>query len=254
MTLADFSIDFIFSIFLVFCRIGSAIMFVPGIGETFVSPRIRLTFAALLSFVVMPVVHSSMPTMPSSVIDLTLLIGAEVTIGIALGMMLKIILSSIHVLGMIIAYQSGLASGMIFDPSQGNQGTFFGNFLTLLIVVVILASDTHYILIKGLTESFKLINFGTFAQHHDSITQMIIRTTSDAFNVGVKLAAPFIISGLILYLVSGVLSRLMPQLQIFFLMLPAQILMGFTILLASLSGIVLWFISHYEETIINTIT
>jgi len=254
MTLADFSIEFIFSIFLVFCRIGSAIMFMPGIGESFVSPAIRLCFALILSFIITPVVQNSIPIIPSSVIELVLLIGAEITIGIALGMTLKIILSAIHVLGMIVAYQSGLASGMIFDPSQGNQGTFFGNFLTLLIVVVILASDTHFILIKGLAESFHLINFGTYHEHYDSITQMIIRSTSDAFNVGVKLSAPFIVSGLLLYLVSGVLSRLMPQLQIFFLMLPAQILMGFIILLASLSGVVLWFISYYEETILNTIT
>jgi flagellar biosynthetic protein FliR len=228
-------------------------MFVPGIGETFVSPTIRLSFAGILSFLITPVVQHSIPIMPSSAISLFLLIGSEITIGIALGMTLKIILSAIHTLGMIIAYQSGLASGMIFDPSQGNQGTFFGNFLTLLIVVVILASDAHYIMLAGLAQSFDLINFGTFAEHHDSLSQMIIKTTNDAFNIGIKLSAPFIVSGLVLYLVSGVLSRIMTQLQIFFLMLPAQILMGFVILLASVSGIVLWFVEYYEETIVNTI-
>jgi flagellar biosynthetic protein FliR len=185
---------------------------------------------------------------------MTLLIGGEITIGVALGMTIKIILSSIHVLGMTIAFQSGLASGMIFDPAQGNQGTLFGNFLSLLIIVIILTGDLHYIMIKGITDSYQLMNIGDYSKNYDSITQLIIRTTSDSFNIGIQMAAPFIVTTLILFLVSGILSRLMPQLQIFFLMLPAQIIIGFIIFMASLGAIVSWFIDHYRETLITVLS
>lgn len=251
MNLVDFSTFAVFSTFLIFCRIGSAVMFLPGVGETFVSPMIRLVFAGLLSVMLVPLYQSSIPLIPESSISLFLIIAGEITIGIIIGMVMRTILSAVHVLGMTISYQSGLSSGMMFDPSQGTQGTLFGNFLTLLVVVIIVSSDLHFLLIKAITNSYAVFSFGSYYEHHDDFTNLVIRTTSDAFNIGVQMSAPFIVAGLLLYIVAGVLSRIMPQLQIFFLILPAQILISLIILMATVGGIVLWFVEYYREAITN---
>ncbi len=249
MTLVDLSTGFIFSGLLIFCRIGTATMFLPGIGEAFISPMIRLVFALLLSMMLIPIYQNSIPPIPDSSVDLIIIIAGEITIGVVIGMAMKIILSAVHVLGMTISYQSGLSSGMMFDPSQGTQGTLFGNFLTLLIVVIIISSDIHLMLIKAIANSYEVFALGSYYQHHDDFTNLVVRTSGDAFNVGIQLSAPFLVAGLLLYIVSGVLSRLMPQLQIFFLMLPAQILVNFIIFMASVSAIVAWFLEYYKDTI-----
>ncbi len=251
MNLVDFSTFAVFSTFLIFSRIGSAVMFLPGVGETFVSPMIRLVFAGLLSFMLVPLYQNSIPPIPESSISLFLIIGGEITIGIIIGMVMRTILSAVHVLGMTISYQSGLSSGMMFDPSQGTQGTLFGNFLTLLVIAIIVSSDLHFLLIKAITNSYAVFSFGSYYEHHDDFTNLVIRTTSDAFNIGVQMSAPFIVAGLLLYIVAGVLSRIMPQLQIFFLILPAQILISLIILMATVGAIVLWFVEYYREAITN---
>jgi flagellar biosynthetic protein FliR len=251
MNLVDFSTSIVFSTLLIFCRVGSAIMFLPGVGETFISPMIRLTFAVLLSIMLVPLYQSILPPVPNSSLEMALLIGGEITIGIVIGMTMKIILSAIHVLGMTISYQSGLSSGMMFDPSQGTQGTLFGNLLSMIVIVLIISGDLHYILIKGITNSYNLFTIGSYYQNYDDFTNVIIKTTNDAFNVGIQMSAPFIVGGLLLFIVSGVLSRLMPQLQIFFLMLPVQIILSLIIFMASISAVALWFIEYYTDTITN---
>jgi flagellar biosynthetic protein FliR len=251
MTLAEFSTNSIFSAFLIFCRIGTACMFLPAVGETYVSPMIRVIFAGMLSLMLVPLYQSRIPVMPESAIELIILLGGEITIGMVIGITMKTILSAVHVLGMTISYQSGLSSGMMFDPSQGTQGTLFGNLLSMAVIVTIISTDLHFILVKGITHSYDLFGFGSYFQHYDDFTNLIIKTTNDAFNVGVQMAAPFLVGGLLLFIVSGVLSRLMPQLQIFFLMLPVQIILSLIIFMASISALVLWFVEYYKEFITN---
>ncbi len=251
MTLAEFSTSAIFSTFLIFCRIGSACMFLPAVGETFISPMIRVVFAGLLSLMIVPLYQTQLPTIPESSIELIILLGGEITIGMIIGITMKTILSAVHVLGMTISYQSGLSSGMMFDPSQGTQGSLFGNLLSMAVIITIISSDLHFILIKGITHSYELFNVGSYFEHYDDFSNLIIKTTNDAFNIGVQMSAPFLVGGLLLFIVSGVLSRLMPQLQIFFLMLPAQIILSLIIFMASIGAVVLWFVEYYREFITN---
>ncbi|MDH5189363.1 MAG: flagellar biosynthetic protein FliR, partial [Rhodospirillaceae bacterium] len=76
----------LFAFLLIFSRIGSAIMLLPGIGQQFVSPNIRLTFALLVSFVMTPVLMDSLPIIPPTVAETSLLLIGEILIGIFLGL------------------------------------------------------------------------------------------------------------------------------------------------------------------------
>ena len=99
MTLVDLSSQLVFSTFLIFCRIGAAIMFVPAIGETSIPARIRLIFAVLFSLILLPIYQDIIPPLPKSVSGLALLIGSEVTIGLVIGLIMKVILSALHTFG-----------------------------------------------------------------------------------------------------------------------------------------------------------
>ncbi|MFI4983591.1 MAG: flagellar biosynthetic protein FliR [Rickettsiales bacterium] len=251
MTLVDISLATVYGVFLIFCRVGGIVMLLPGIGETFVSPRIRLLFAILLSLIFAPLHYDIIPALPSNYIPFILLIAQEVTLGLILGMVVRIIMSSLHTFGMIMSFQSGLSSGMIFDPSQGTQGSLFGTFITLLIITLIFATNMHHMFITAIFHSYTLFAVGSYFEHYEDLSHLIIRTVAEAFDVGVKMSAPFLIAGLLIFIGSGIMSRLMPQLQIFFIMLPAQILIIIFMFMASIGAMAVWFLGYVEDYYTN---
>lgn len=249
MNLADFSQAAVFSFFLVFCRVGTPMMFIPAIGESFVMMRVRVIFALMLSLMMTPILSKYHPSVPDSPLQLAFIAMGELMIGVILGLIIKLVMSSLHVAGMTISFVSGLSSGMLFDPAQGSQGSLFGNFMTMMATVLIIATNLHYMFLYGIVQSYEVFEVGSLGANYDSYFYLVIRVAAESFNVGIKMATPFLVVGIVFYVGSGILSRLMPQLQIFFILLPVQILVGFIIFLLTISVTMIWFIEHYEETI-----
>ncbi len=239
--------SFIFALLIVFCRVGTFCMFIPAVGEMVVPSRIRLVFAILLSFLIMTTITNQIPAKPDKLLDLLSIIFSEVAIGLSIGVAMKIIQSALHIMGLTFAYQASLSSGMIFDPSQSSQGSIYGNFLTLTFLALLLATDMHLSIIRAIAFSYNVFSFGFFNENYHSFVDLIIRTSSDAFNVGVRLSAPFLVVGILANLGAGVLSRLMPQMQVFFILMPAQILVHSIIFMLTMGAALMWFLEYYNE-------
>jgi flagellar biosynthetic protein FliR len=139
-------------------------------------------------------------------------------------------ISALQVAGSVIAQQLGLGFVTAVDPSQGQQGLLVGNFLTLLGITLIFATDLHHLVIAGLHDSYRLFTPGEVPVSGD-IATLVTRTIANAFRVGIQLSAPFLVFGLVFNVALGVLSRLMPQMQVYFVAVPLSIIIGFLILL-----------------------
>mgnify|MGYP006289810975 FL=1 len=148
--------------------------------------------------------------------------------------------------GQIIAYQTGLAMAQSFDPTQGQAGTLPAQFLNLTFMVLIFATNIHHMLLQAAAGSYELMPAGETPMWGDA-AQWAIGLVSSAFMLAVQIASPLIAFGLLFYLGLGVLSKLMPQAQIFFIAMPANILIGFAILAITLGAVGLVFIERYEE-------
>lgn len=232
---------------LTFCRVGTVFMFLPALGESNVPMNIRLIIAVVISLLVAPTLSVNDIKVTSSPLYLLLIVGVEVALGVAIGLMTKLLLSAVHVLGFSIGTYSGLSSAILFDPSQNSQGSIFGNFFTLITIACILAADLHLLIISGVAHSYHKFPLASFHEHVGDFSELISQTTSMAFNVGIQISAPFILVSIALSVAAGVIAKLIPQIQIFFLVLPAQVLLAFIILLLTFSGIVMWFIEFYRE-------
>lgn len=239
--------SFVFALLLIFCRVGTFCMFVPAIGDMAIPMRIRLVFAILLSFLIMTVITDQIPAKPTALVDFVILIFNEVAIGLSIGIAIKVIQSALHVMGLTFAYQSGLSSGTIFDPSQASQGSIYGNFLTITFVVLLLATDMHLNILRSIRFSYDVFGFGFFSKNYADFVNLIVRVSSDAFNVGVRLSAPFLVVGVLANLGAGVLSRLMPQMQVFFILMPAQIFIHSIIFMVTMGAALMWFVEYYNE-------
>jgi flagellar biosynthesis protein FliR len=233
---------------LVFSRVGAMMMLLPGIGTMGVPARVRLVLALAVSFALTPTVQNLYPAMgPQTTIALVILIGQEITAGVLVGAMAAVIMSALQVAGFLIASQIGLAYAQTIDPTQNTQGAVVGNFLTLLGTVMIFATDLHHLAIGAIAGSYRMIPPGAHLPTAD-MAQLVIRLVSSSFALGFQLAAPFLVFGFAVYAALGVLAKLMPQLQVFFVAVPINILCGFVIMLAMLGSMITLFLSFYTNS------
>ena len=246
--LDHFLLTQLFTFMLLFTRLGSAIMLFPAFGDMHVSARIRLLFALSVSVLLTPLLESHFPPAPASPLALGVMIITESTIGLAIGLLVRIILSAVHVAGTIIAFQSSLSSASMFDPNSGGQSSLISNMLVVMTTLLFLVLDFHHILLNGMVTSYELFPAGSLPSMGD-FSELTTRAASDAFTMGLQLASPHVAYGLIFYLAGGVMGRLMPQFQVFFVMMGAQIMIAFFLLIAVLSTLIYVYMDHVNESL-----
>ncbi len=233
----------------IFCRVGAAFMVMPAFGDTHVSPRFRLLFAVGISVMLTPLLAEKMPALPESRTTLGLLLMSEVLVGAFIGMIARTILSALHVAGTMIAYQSSLAVSSIFDPITGAQTAVISNFITILAMTVIFALNLHHYMLASVVESYNVFIAGSYPLIEDMM-KYHVRLLADSFTLGIMLAAPHIVFSLIFYLMGGLMARLMPNFQVFFVMMPPQIIIAFLLLMAILPALIEAFLEFLREQLL----
>lgn len=236
-----------FVFILVFARLGSMMMVMPGIGDLNIPRRVRLIAALTVSFVMLPVLRESYAGLPGSTAAMLFAIFGEIAIGLFFGWSARMIMSALQVAGTAIAFQTGLAFAQNFDPAQGVQSALVSTFMSVLAVALIFALDLHHLVFKAIADSYILFKPGTVPPVSD-FAAMAIQTVANSFKVGLQLAAPFLVFGLVFYLGIGILNRLMPQIQIFFIAMPANILLGFVLFSLLISAMMMWFLDYFSQS------
>jgi flagellar biosynthetic protein FliR len=235
---------------LVFARIGAMVMLLPGLGEVNIPVRVRLGIALALTLIILPLHRAAYHVDMQSITPLLVLMVHEIIIGVVLGATARVTLSALQVAGSIIAQQLGLGFATSVDPTQGQQGVLIGNFLTMLGVTLLFATDSHYLVIAALSDSYAIFAPGDLMPSGD-IAALATRAFTAAFKMGLQLSAPFLVFGLVFNIGLGVLARLMPQMQVYFVGVPLSILAGFLIfslvLVAMMGTFLTYFIGVMHE-------
>ncbi|WP_417309553.1 flagellar biosynthetic protein FliR [Devosia sp.] len=231
---------------LIFARVGSALMIIPALGEGSIPARMRLTFALALCLVMYPIVQPLLPAPPTEVMGVLALLLVEIAIGLSIGAIARLAVSGAQVAGAVIASQSGLAVAQAADPTNGGaQGALIGAFISFLGVALIFALDLHHVAISAIHDSYMMLRPGEAPMFGD-LAELVLNTIAGAFVVGVQMSAPFIVFGLVFSLGMGILSRLMPQLQVFFIAMPATVSVGLILMALLLSSMMGLYLMHYE--------
>jgi len=231
---------------LVFARVGTMMMLMPGLtGEQNISARLRLTFALVLAAMLLPLHRNAFHIDTAALGPVLVMLIEEILIGVMLGLTARLTLVALEVAGSVIAQQLGLGFVTAVDPTQGEQGAILGNFLTLLGITLFFATDMHHLVIAALNDSYNLFAPGELPSTGDAAA-LITRIFAGAFRIGIQLSAPFLVFGLLFNLGLGVLSRLMPQMQVFFIGLPLSIMLGLVLLLLVIGAMMGTFVGYLE--------
>jgi flagellar biosynthetic protein FliR len=244
--LPELLVDETFRLLLIFVRLGAALAIMPGLAEAYVGARVRLLFALGLSFALVGPLAPSLPALPNEPLALARLLAAEVVLGLFIGSAAKIMFAALHIAGTTIAFHSGLATAAIFDPNEATQGTLPSNFLTTTALVLLFVTDSHHLLIEALAASYATLPPGDALPWGD-MAELLARLTDQAFGLGLRLAAPIVLVSVLTYLVMGVLNRLMPTFQVFFIALPLQILAAFATVMLTFAAGLLAFFAFFED-------
>jgi flagellar biosynthetic protein FliR len=234
---------------LIFARVGTILMLTPALGEAAIPARMRLTFALAFCLVLFPLLSPSLPRLPVDMLAVFALIFHEVVVGLIIGSITRLITMATQVAGSAIAFMAGLSFAQTADPTQsGVQGVLIGSFLSMLGVTLIFATDLHHVALAAIYDSYKYFSPTAPLMFGDA-ADMAIKAIAGAFIVGLQMSAPFIVFGLVFSLGLGILSKLMPQLQVFFIAMPANILMGIVLFALLLSMMMGWYLTHFEASL-----
>ena len=237
--------EFAIAFALVFARVGTMMMLIPGLAERSTPGRMRLSLAVMVTLITLPIVRAGMPTSLANLPAVVQLLISELLIGFTFGLAGRFITSSLQTAGVLISQQMGLSFSMMMDPTHGDQGqsAVISSFFALLGISLILATNLHHVALMGIVDSYRSFAPGEVPPAGDA-AQLAISVAHSAFNVGVQLSAPFLVFGLVFNMGLGILSRMMPQLQVFFLAMPATVLVGTIILILVLSLMMDGFLAH----------
>lgn len=244
--LAAFLQGELFGYFLVFARLGAAIMLLPGFGEAFVSPRIRLMLALAITFAVMPIVGENLPTLPGDVLSLVVVLLGEILIGLFIGALARILLSALQVAGTLIANFTSLAAAQVLDPTTASPNTIPGNFLSIMAVLLIFVTDLHHLMLGALVQSYATFPAGTPPPLGD-FADAASRLVSQGFVLAFQLAAPLMVVTTVMQVGFGLLAKLIPQMQVFFVGLPLQVLLGLIVFAVTLAAVMQWYLDRFAE-------
>jgi flagellar biosynthetic protein FliR len=237
----------VFALALVFARIGAMVMVLPVFGEMYVSSRIRLILALFLTVLIAPQA-GTLPALPAQASMLIPLVGGEVLLGLAIGGIARMVMTALHVAGSIIAVQSGLAVAQNVDPTQGTQSVVPANFVIMTGTTVIVLADLHHLLIGAVAESYRLFPVAAPLAVGDLAT-LATGVVADTFTLGLQMSAPFLAFGIVFNVLLGVMNRLMPVMQVFFIAMPLQLPLAFLLFAATIGLSISLFADRFVDAL-----
>jgi len=235
---------------IVFMRVGAAFMTMPGIGDQFVSTRTRLLLALAVTALVAPVLRQYLPPEPAHHLRLALLMIGEIAVGVFLGTVARLLFSALEVAGAVIATQSGLANAQIFNPAMASQGTVPAALLGWLGLLLVFLTDLHHVMIMAVVDSYTLFTPGAVLPVND-MAGAVGRLVAKSFIIGLQMCAPFIVTGILFALALGLLNKLAPQIQVFFLFTSTQVALGLFLFAITVSAMMMFWLNHFESTFIE---
>jgi flagellar biosynthesis protein FliR len=231
---------------LVFSRVGAMLMVIPGIGEAYVPRNIRLAFALMLALCLGPIAQPYLPPEPVTVDGTAFYIVREVLIGLTIGGLLRVFLAALSTAGEFVSLQTTLAFAQTANPTQAQPGTTVSTFLTLLGLTLIFDTDLHRLFIAAMAHSYTLFPPMKALPLGDAGT-LAIQTVGKSFALGLELAAPVVVFSIVFNIAVGLVGRVMPQFQIFFVATPLSLLLGLSIFALSLGAIGMVWTRAYQD-------
>ncbi|MFZ3132060.1 MAG: flagellar biosynthetic protein FliR [Desulfosporosinus sp.] len=213
---------------LILSRWAGMIMLAPVFGARGVPGMVRLGLAASITVIVYPLISAARPTIPPELLPYIALVIKECLVGLVIGFVIYTLTAVLQGAGQLMDFQMGFMMGAAIDPVYGVQSPMMGNFQIVLATMLLLATNSHHYLIAAMVKSYAYIpiNPSNLPSHFTFYVQLV----AQVFALAIQIALPVFGALLVSDVGVGLLSRTVPQLNIFSVVFPVKIIFGFIIL------------------------
>jgi flagellar biosynthetic protein FliR len=218
-----------FAFVLVTARIGAALALLPGLGEAASPAMVRVGLCLAVTVLLLPGIAPLVPPVPEAGAQAAFMVAAEVITGLWIGWLARMLVLALPVAGQYIAYMLGIANVLQPDQELGGQATPIARLFAVAAPLAILATGLYALPLAALAGSYGLIPPGAMLPAADT-AETAVRAAAAAFALAVRLASPFLLVAIVWNVATGLLARLVPRLQIYFVAMPGQILGGIALL------------------------
>ena len=225
---------------LAFARLLSFLVIVPFFGGAAVPARVKVATAAAFVIILYPSLEAGLPKgqpLPFGPVGFGALLIKEAFVGFTLGFVASLVFEAIQVAGRVIDFQRGATMSEMFAPQLQTRVSELGQFKLQLAIVIFLAIGAHHAFISALLNSFEIIpatGFPKLAAGWTPAAAFITKLSGSVISIGIQLAAPAMIALLLTDLFFGIVNRVAPQINVFFLSLPVKMVVGLVVVLIAL--------------------
>jgi flagellar biosynthesis protein FliR len=207
--------------FLVFTRMMAVIIHIPNLGGQTIPNQVRIAFGLVLAIILVP--WTPLPATAESMALLTFAIAIlkEIIIGTLIGYVAILTFGAVSIAGEVMGLGSGFSSDRIFNPEMQQSVTAMGQLFVVISMLLFMALNGHHIVLFALQKSFTLIPVNSPLPNFSAET--LLRTFAQLTAVGIQMAFPIYAALLMADITLGLLSRVAPQVQVYFLGLPLKI-------------------------------
>jgi flagellar biosynthesis protein FliR len=231
--------------FLVLIRVSAILVMFPFFSARVIPTLTKAGLALVITIVLFPVINTKIVEFPGTLLGMAQLILSEVIIGMILGLMVQLFFEGVRMMGHMVGFQTGFAITNVLDPQSGVQVSIFANMAYLVAIVLFLLLNGHHILLNAVRDSFDIINVGSLSLNVGMLKK-ITKISGDMFVIAVQIGAPPIAALLFTNVAFGLITKLMPQMNIMIVAFPVQICIGLFFFGISLN-VLLGFMKRYVE-------
>jgi flagellar biosynthesis protein FliR len=219
---------------LVLTRISGVFFLAPVLGNKSIPPQVKIGLSMIFALIMTPFVTPPPVDKAINLIDLTLMMGTELSVGVLIGFSATLIFTGFLLAGQIIDFQMGFGMVNVVDPLSNISVSIIGQFKNLMAVLVFLAINGHHFFFSALSRSFEIVPLTTFSLT-STVANNFINLIAEVFIIGFKIGTPAIGVLLISELAVGIIARTVPQMNVFVVGIPMKITVGFIAVITTLS-------------------
>ncbi|KTF70608.1 flagellar biosynthetic protein FliR [Sphingomonas sp. HT-1] len=226
--------------FIVFARVGAVLMLLPVFGEDAIPGRIRLFIAFAMSAAMYGLIGAPARMAVEAGAILPAVLVTELITGLAMGMIVKILFFAISMAGSLISMQIGLSAAVMFDPSQSGQAPILSKLVGLVAALTCMGMQVHHLWLGAIVHSYQSFPIGGMPPMHD-FAELAVQAIERSMTLGISLAAPFLVYGIVFNVALGLAARVAPAIQVFFIAQPLNLLLGIALTITTIGTILTFF-------------
>jgi len=223
---------------MVFMRVTGVFIVSPIFGRQSLPAYYKVGFAFFITLIVTLSTPVIMPASFGTAWEYALLATREFIVGACIGFIPYLMFSTIYIAGQLIDMKIGFSMVNVLDPVSNIQIPITANFYYIICMLMFISVNAHHIVILTISRSYGIIPLGSLNIGGDVI-RSLIRLFSDVFIVGFRIAAPIVFTTLLTDVTLGIISKAMPQINVFMVGMPLKILVGVGIMVVTLPAMMI---------------